>query len=169
MPIISTRKACWLMNTNHITAFGANPSQLFIPNKIPDPNFINIFQIVNHTHPILCSVSLVQLFQFSTGKITTIIRAEFCFAFGDLFAVSDFTCTTVFRFLTFFTIDPSTTWASILFSNVAPTKATIHSAWCNQICGNCWCFFSICFSHGMNVQFRFSQKGANQRAMCISS
>lgn len=96
LPFISTRKACWFMNTNHFTTFGTIPFQFFTPSEISDPNFIYLFKIVDHAHPILCSISLIQLFQHSTGKISTNIRAILYFAVGDLLAVSDYACTTVF-------------------------------------------------------------------------
>jgi hypothetical protein len=79
------------MNTNHFTAFGANPSQFFIPNEISDPSFIYHIKIINHAHTIPGSVSLVQLFQPGTGKTVTAIGTILGFTLGDLFAVSDFT------------------------------------------------------------------------------
>ncbi len=84
------------MNANHFSTFGANPFQFFILNEISDPNFIYHFKISDHAHSILGSVSLIQLFQSGAGETITTIRTILGFAFGDLFAVSDFTCSTVF-------------------------------------------------------------------------
>ncbi len=96
MPFIPTRKACWLMNTNYFTAFGTNPFQFFILNEVSDPNFIYHYKIIDHAHSILGSVSLIQLFQSGAGETITTIGTILGFAFGDLFAVSDFTCSTAF-------------------------------------------------------------------------
>ena len=92
------------MNTNHFSTFGTIPFDFFIPNEMSDPNFIYHFEIVDHTHFILCSVSLIQLFQPGAGEATTTTGAILGFAFGDLFTVSYFACSTVFRFLTFISI-----------------------------------------------------------------
>jgi hypothetical protein len=94
------------MNTNHFTTFGTYPFHFFIPNEISDPDFIYHFEIIDHAHSILCSVSLIQLFQLSAGKIITSIGTILDFAVGDLFAVSNFICRTIFLFLTLFTIEP---------------------------------------------------------------
>ena len=95
MPFISTRKACRLVNANHFTAFGANPFLFFIPNEISDSDFIYHFEISDHAHSVLGSVSLIQLFQPGAGKTLTCTRAILDVAFGDLLAVSDFTCSAV--------------------------------------------------------------------------
>ena len=84
------------MNTYHFTAFGTNPFQFFILNEVSDPNFIYHFKIINHAHSILGSVSLIQLFQSGAGETITTIGTILVFVFNDLFAVSDFTCSTIF-------------------------------------------------------------------------
>jgi len=61
-----------------------------------DPNFIYHFEIVDHAHPILRSISLIQLFQPGAGKTITTIGTILGFAFGVFFAVSDFTRSTTF-------------------------------------------------------------------------
>ena len=84
------------MNTKHFTTFGTNPFRLFIPNEVSDPKFINYFEIVDHTHSIFCSVTLIQLFQPGTWKFITAIGTILCFTLGDFFTVSDFTSGTTF-------------------------------------------------------------------------
>jgi hypothetical protein len=96
MPFIPTRKACWPMDTNPFTTFGTNPFKFFILYEISDPNFIYHFETINHAHPVLGSVSLIQLFQPGAGKTITSIGTILGFTFGELFAVSDFTCSSVF-------------------------------------------------------------------------
>ncbi|MCP4672542.1 MAG: hypothetical protein GY857_14705 [Desulfobacula sp.] len=84
------------MNTYHFSTFGTNPFQFFIMNEVSDPNFIYHFKISDHAHSILGSVSFIQLFQSGAGETFTTIGTILGFALGDLFAVSDFTCGTVF-------------------------------------------------------------------------
>ena len=84
------------MNTNHFTAFGTNPFTFFIPNKRSDPNFIYHFEIINHAHAILDSISPIQLFQPGARENITTIGTILGFAFSAFFAVSDLTRRAVF-------------------------------------------------------------------------
>ena len=84
------------MNADDLTTFGANPVHFFIADKTSDPDFIYHFEIFDHAHFILYSVTLIQLFQPGARETITTIETIFGFAFGDLFAVSDFTCRRVF-------------------------------------------------------------------------
>ena len=84
------------MNTNHFSTFGTIPFDFFIPNEMSDPNFIYHFEIVDHAHSILCSVSFIQLFQPGAGEIITSIGTILGCAFCVFLAVSDFTCSTAF-------------------------------------------------------------------------
>jgi len=68
------------MNTNQFTTFWTSPFFFFVPNEMPDPKFIYHFEIVDHAHPILCSVSLVQMFQPVAGKTITTIGTKLDFA-----------------------------------------------------------------------------------------
>ncbi len=96
MPFIPTRKACWPMNTYHFTTFGTNPFLFFNPDELSDSKFIYHLKIVDHAHSILCSISVIQLFQPSAGKTITTIGTILDFAFGDLFAIFDSASITVF-------------------------------------------------------------------------
>jgi len=84
------------MDTNNFTTFGTNPFQFLIPNEMSDSNFIYHFEIIDHAHFILDSISLIQLFQPGAGKVITTIGTILGFTFGDLFAVSNFTCRPAF-------------------------------------------------------------------------
>jgi hypothetical protein len=125
------------MDTNHFTTFGTDPFHFLIPNEMSNPKFIYHFEIVDHAHSILCSISFIQLFQPGAWITITTIGTILNFALGDLFAIFNSTSITVFRFLTISISVLSATWTRILFSNVSQAKATVHSARCNQICGNC--------------------------------
>jgi hypothetical protein len=108
------------VNANHLTTFGADPFLFFIPNEMSDPKFIYHPEIVDHAHSILCSVSLVQIFQPGAGKTITTIGTILDFAFGDFFAVFDFTGRPGFWFLTIMNVDLSTARTGIAFTNISP-------------------------------------------------
>lgn len=151
MPFTLTRQAYWLMHTNHFTTFRTNPFYLFISSELPDSNLVDHFEIFDHAHSIFGSVSLIQLPQPGARESVTVIRAKSCFSFGYLFAVSDFACGTVFRFLAFPVFVSKTTRTCVFFSNKSPTEAAVHSTWCNQICRNCCRLFLMFFCHDQNV------------------
>jgi len=79
------------MNTNYFPTFGTNPFLVFITNEMSDPGFIYQFEVIDHAHSILGSVSLIQLFQPGAGETITTIRTVLGFAVGDLFTISDST------------------------------------------------------------------------------
>ena len=70
------------MNTDHFTAFGTNPFLFFIPNEMSDPKFLYHFEIFDHAHPVLRSVSFIQLFHPGTGKSTTTVGTILDLAIG---------------------------------------------------------------------------------------
>jgi hypothetical protein len=84
------------MNANHFTAFGTDPFLFFIPNEMPDPEFIDHFEIIDHAHSVLIPVSLVQMFQPIARKTIATSRTIHDISFSELFAVFDFTGRTVF-------------------------------------------------------------------------
>jgi hypothetical protein len=116
------------VNANHLTTFGADPFLFFIPNEMSDPKFIYHPEIVDHAHSILCSVSLVQIFQPDAGKSVTAVRTILELAPGDFFAVFDFTGGPGFWFLTIMNVDLSTARAGIFFPDVSPAEAAVHPA-----------------------------------------
>ena len=84
------------MNADQFTTFGTDPFLFFIPNEMSDPKFIYHSEIVDHAHSILCSVSLIQMFQSSAGKTITTVGTILDLTLGYLSAVFDFTGNTVF-------------------------------------------------------------------------
>jgi len=84
------------MNTNNFTAFRTNPFLFFIPNEMSNTKFIYHFEIFDHAHSILGSVTLIQLFQPGTGKTITTIGAILDFVFGNNFALFNPASVTVF-------------------------------------------------------------------------
>ena len=91
MPFISTTKTCSLMNANHFTTVRANPFRFLITNEISDPKFVYHFEILDHTHSVLVSVSLIQVFQPGAGKLAATAGTILYLTFGELVAVFNFT------------------------------------------------------------------------------
>ena len=83
------------MNADHFTTLGADPFLFFIANEMSDPKFIDHFEIVDHAHSIVCSVSLVQMLQPIAGKTITTTEAIRSLSLRDLFAVLDLAGSTV--------------------------------------------------------------------------
>ena len=59
------------MNTNYLATLGASPPFLFVFNEIPYAGLSYIFEIVNHTHNVLGSITIIQVVQQDTGKAIT--------------------------------------------------------------------------------------------------
>ena len=59
------------------------------------PNFIYHFEIIDHAHLILGSISLIKLLQPGAGKIITTIGTILIFTLDDLLAVSDLACSLI--------------------------------------------------------------------------
>ena len=134
------------MNTNYLTAFGTGPPFLFISNKMSYTGLPYVLEIINHTHTILRSIALIQVFQPVAGKaVTTETVLEFIFRY--LFTVLDSTRDAGFRFESVFT---SASGACFLISYICPTKATVHSTGGDRHCVDRICFcrsflHHICF------------------------
>ena len=71
MPFVSTRHTVFLMHTDDLATFGANPSFLVVFNEIPYAKRFYMFEIFNHTHSIPGSITMVQAVQRETGKAVT--------------------------------------------------------------------------------------------------
>ena len=112
------------MNTDYLAALRTGPFFLFPFNKIPDAEFSDVLQIVDHAHTILGSVPLIQVIQSAQGKfsqpeqyLTSAPATLSQFLIGH--------STRVFGFGTVVT-SASGTWITI--SHVCETKAAVHSA-----------------------------------------
>ena len=90
-PLISTGKAYGLMNANHFTTFGTGPFLFFVSNEMPDPEFVDHFEIIDHARSVLISVSFIQMFQPGAGKTIATVGTIRDISFGELFAVFDLT------------------------------------------------------------------------------
>jgi len=78
------------MNTNGISTFGTGPSYSFVSNEFSYAEFFYVFEIFNHAHIVLSSVSFIQMFQIVAGKIVT-SKTILSFTFLNIFAIFNFT------------------------------------------------------------------------------
>lgn len=116
-PLMFARKTLRLMNTNYLTALGTGPPFLFVSNKMSYAELPYVLEIVNHTHTILSSIALIQVFQPVAGKAVT-TEAVLDFTFRYLLTVLDSTHDASFRFET---VVISATRACFLFSDIGTT------------------------------------------------
>jgi len=49
------------MNTNQLTALGTGPPFLFVSHEMSYVELLHVHEIVNHTHSILGSITLIQM------------------------------------------------------------------------------------------------------------
>jgi hypothetical protein len=85
-------------------------------------------EVIDHAHLVFGSVSFVQVFQTTTGRIVT-SKTELCFTFLNNFAVFDFASNNGNCFIG---ICCPATGASVSFSQISHANPAVHSAWCNQ-------------------------------------
>ena len=71
-PSVSARKALRLMDTNNLTALWAHPPLHFASDETPDTDTLYCLQVVDHAHPVLGSISIVQMIQPFAGKAVTL-------------------------------------------------------------------------------------------------
>jgi hypothetical protein len=109
------------MHTNYFTALRTDPSFIFVSYELPYAEFLYIHQIIKHTHPIVCCITIIQMAQTFTGKLAA-TEAVPGPPFYYLLAVLDPACDTDFRFQTIVT---PTTGARILISYIGSTEAAI--------------------------------------------
>jgi hypothetical protein len=134
-PLVSTRNAVFFMNTNYLATLGASPLFLFVFNEIPYAELSYIFEIVNHTHSVLGSITMIQVLQYNAGKsITTeaILDSTFYYFLTILDSAHD----AGFRFQT---VVASATGACLPISRISAADAAVHTAGCNQRCSNFIC------------------------------
>jgi hypothetical protein len=69
MPCLATRKALWLVDTEHLTTLKTSPFLVLAPYKPPYSEFLYVRQVLNHAHSILRSIALVQMFKGLAGEL----------------------------------------------------------------------------------------------------
>ena len=136
-PLVSTRKALRLMNTDYLTAFRTGPLFFFVCNEISYAKLPYLLEIVNHTHAILGSISLIQVVQPDAWKAVA-TEAVLDSTFRHLLTILDSARDAGFRFETIVT---SATGACLLISYIGSAEATVHSAGSDQCRTNRICLY----------------------------
>lgn len=128
------------MNTYQLTALGTGPPFLLVFNETSYAEPLYVHEIVDHTHSILGSVTLIQVIQPVAGKVVT---AE---------AVLGFTLQQLLTL--FYSAGEAGYWfwavvvpaagAWILLSRIRDTETTVHPTGGNQLHSDsiCLCCFS---------------------------
>ena len=116
------------MNTNHPAAFGTSPLFFFVLNKLSYADLLYAYEIVNHTHTVLGSITLIQMIEPGTGKAVT-TEAIPGSTLRYFLTILDSACRAGFRFDTVVT---ATTGACLLISHICATETTIHSTGSDQ-------------------------------------
>jgi hypothetical protein len=60
-PLVPAKKASRFMNAYQLTALGTGPPFLFVSHEVSYAELLYVHEIVNHTHPILGSITLIQV------------------------------------------------------------------------------------------------------------
>jgi hypothetical protein len=125
-----------IVNAEDLTAFRAAPLFFFVSDEMPYAEFSDVIEIADHAHAIPGSIPLIQMVQPGTGEALT-TEAVLDFSVHDLLTVFDSADDAGFRFEPVLT--PATgAWVPV--SRVCAAEAAIHSAWGDQLRGNCSCF-----------------------------
>jgi len=59
------------MNTNQLTALGTGPPFLFVSHEMSYVELLHVHEIVNHTHSIFGSITLIQMIHPVASKPVT--------------------------------------------------------------------------------------------------
>jgi hypothetical protein len=61
VPLVAADNAAFLMNTNEFAACGTCPPVLFLFDEISYAELLYVIKIIDHAHPVICFVALVEL------------------------------------------------------------------------------------------------------------
>src|SRR5512147_2441827 len=116
------------MNAYQMAALGTGPPFLFVSNKMSYAEVLYVHEIINHTHSILGSITLIQVIQAVARKPVT-TEAVPGFTLPYLLTVFDTACDSGFWFDA---VVASATGACILISCICATETTVHATGSNQ-------------------------------------
>jgi hypothetical protein len=143
---VSAKKALLFMNTHQMTALGTGPLFLFVAHEVSYAELLYVHEIVNHTHSILGSITLIQVTQLVAREPVT-AEAVTDFALPYPLTVLDAACDAGFWFAA---VIVSATGACPLISCISATEATVHPTGSNQrrsdhicLCRSHWCHVHI--------------------------
>ena len=111
-----------------MAALRTGPPFLFVSNKMSYAEVFYVHEIVNHTHSILGSITLIQVIQPVARKPVT-AEAVPDFTLPYLLTDLDSACDAGFCLDAVVASAPG---ACVLISGISDTEATVHSTGCNQ-------------------------------------
>jgi hypothetical protein len=127
------------MNTNYIATLGTGPSFLFVSDEMSYAELLYVQEIVNHTHAIRGSITLIQVIQPVARKPVT-AEAVPDFTWHHLLAVLDSAGDAGYWFNA---VVASATGACLLISCISATETTVHSTGSNQRRSDDMCSFIL--------------------------
>lgn len=125
------------MDTNDLTALGADPPFLFASNEMSYAKCPYADEIVNHTHAVSGSIALIQMIQPVARKTVTTEAVPWA-ALHNLLTVLDSTVDAGFRFQI---VVASTTGTCLSISCIGATETTVHSTGGDQLRLNGICLY----------------------------
>jgi hypothetical protein len=112
------------MDANDRAAFRTLPSVFLAPDESFKPKLSQALKILNHAHAVFGAVAFVQLPQSSAGELVA-LKTELLFSSPHIFAMPNSAYDTNLRL---FGVIAIAARAALLLSEVADTKAAVHSA-----------------------------------------
>ena len=85
------------MNGQNRVALRTGPFFLLVFNKAPDPEFLNMIEVLKHAHPVFETIALIQIFQSFAGKAGT-TGTESLIAGLQFIAIHNFAGHAIIRF-----------------------------------------------------------------------
>jgi hypothetical protein len=127
-PPVLAKDTLRLVNADYLAAPGTDPLFFFASDEMPYAELPDALQIVDHAHAVLGSIALVQMVQRGAREAAT-IEAVLHLAIHYFLTVLDTACNAGSRFEA--VVTPAA-GACLHVSHVSATKATVHSAGCDQ-------------------------------------
>ncbi len=117
------------VHTDQITTFRARPSLLLSGDKFADTDLTDHLKVLDHAHAVFCSIALVKSFESCARKRGT-DKTKLLLAVSQRLAMRDLTGGAVVGLIGVLAMAAR---ARFLGSNVAATKAAVHSARRNKV------------------------------------
>ena len=105
---------------NQLAAGRALPTDIFIPDELPDPVLLDAHQVFDHAHAVFIPVPFIEIFQTRAGEGRAGSRTVFSFA---LFAEAQGAFPAAFRIGSQAAVTP------VLLTNISEAEPAVHSAW----------------------------------------
>jgi hypothetical protein len=142
-PRVPAGKAVRFMNTDHLSAPGADPPFFFISDETTYPKLPDVLKIVDHAHAVFGSIALIQMFQPVAGEAVA-SEAVTDFPLRHVLTVLDSACDAG---CFFDAVVAPASGAYIDVSYICMAKAAVHSTGSDQRCSNRIYFYRSTLRH----------------------